>query len=72
MLTKDDRRYAKKRKRIWDIFGWYYSGIAYLSKNHSLNCGCGMCIAKTKMRRLENKQNRMKAKLELKNEVDKP
>ena len=42
MLTNKDRDYAKKRKRIWDKFGWIYRGINSLSKNHSLNCGCNI------------------------------
>ncbi len=67
MLTPEDRHYAKKRKRKWDNFGWFYRGINYLSKNHSLNCGCGWCKYETYKRRLENKQERLNARKELKN-----
>ena len=70
MLTKKDRHYAEKRKNVWDVFGWKYRGVNYLSKNHSLNCGCNSCKMKTYYNRLENKRNRLNAKIELKKELD--
>jgi len=70
MLTNKDKRYGKKRKRLWDIFGWSYYGIANLSKRHSVNCGCGMCKAKTFYNRYENKQNRLKVKQDIKKELN--
>ena len=71
MLKDKDRNYAKKRKRLWDIFDWTYrgDGINYLSRNHSLNCGCGMCRAETFYNRLERKQERLTARLSLKNDT---
>ena len=66
MLTDKDRHHAKKRKKVWDHFGWVYLGVNYLSKNHSLNCGCKMCQMKTYFKRLEHRQNRIKNKRELK------
>lgn len=70
MLTNQDRNYALKRKRMWDLFGWGYSGIGYLSQNHSLNCGCGMCHVKTYLRRKKNKQDRREWKKNLKGICD--
>lgn len=69
MLKTDDRNYAKKRKSLWDTFGWVYKGLNYLSKNHSLNCGCTQCRMRTYYKRLENKQNRLKNKIELHNQL---
>ena len=66
MLTKKDYYKALSRKKLWDHFGWTYKGISYLSKNHSLNCGCSMCRARTYFKRLKNKQKRLKLKQELK------
>jgi hypothetical protein len=60
----------KSRKRLWDIFEWAYKGKNYLSKNHSLNCGCSWCKMKTYERRRKNKQNRLTARLNLKNHVE--
>ncbi|MCW3787995.1 hypothetical protein [Plebeiibacterium sediminum] len=67
MLTNKDRHYAVKRKKLWDSFGWVYRGTNYLSKNHSLNCGCKWCRMKTINNRLENKRNRLKARISLAN-----
>ena len=66
MLSKKDRRYARKRKRLWDVFGWIYRSVNSLSKNHSLNCGCSMCCADTYYKRYERRQDRHKAKQKLK------
>jgi len=66
MLTEKDREYAKKRKRMWDCFGWTYRGINDLSKNHSLNCGCGICRARTHYKKLKRKQDRKNARHETK------
>lgn len=70
MLTEDDRHYAKKRKRLWDNFGWVYKSVNYLSKNHSLNCGCSMCRMRTYYNRFENKQERLKSRMELRRDID--
>lgn len=70
MLTTKDRDYARKRKRMWDHFGWVYRGVNYLSKNHSLNCGCGMCKMKTYCNKLERKQDRKSARRALRKEVN--
>jgi hypothetical protein len=70
MLTNKDRDYAKKRKRVWDNFGWVYRGVNYLSKNHSLNCGCSMCKMKTYYNRLGRKQERINARRALEDEVN--
>jgi len=69
MLTNKDRQYAEKRKKLWDSFGWVYRGTNYLSKNHSLNCGCKLCRMKTLNNRLENKKNRLKARISLANDI---
>lgn len=66
MLTPQDRHFANKRKRLWDVFGWTYMGIKYLSKNGSVNCGCGMCKSNTYQRRLKRKRERISARMELK------
>ena len=66
MLKLSDRRKVAKRKKLWDIFRWGYKGIGDLHQNGSLNCGCAMCKMKTYYHRLENKQQRLKNKLELK------
>jgi hypothetical protein len=59
----------KARKKIWDQLGFHYKGIGYLNKNHSLNCYCAMCRSNTYFRRLENKRDRLKIKLEIKKEL---
>lgn len=68
MITKQDRLYAIKRKKLRNVFGWPYKGVNDLSKNHSLNCGCAMCRAKTFFRRYENKQERLKSKQDIQNQ----
>ena len=35
-------------------------GIGYFKKNHSMNCGCGMCRDETIRKRRENKSKRLK------------
>ncbi len=69
MLKNKDRHYAAKRKKLWDSFGWVYRGTNYLSKNHSLNCGCKLCRMKTLHNRLENKKNRLRARISLANKL---
>ena len=66
MLKPCDRVKIKQRKKMWDYFDWKYPGLGFLNKNHSLNCYCSMCRMKTYMRRKENKQNRLKARNDLK------
>jgi hypothetical protein len=66
MLTNKDREYAKKRKRVWDLFDWKYMGVQYLSKNHSLNCGCATCRMITYERKYKNKQKRLSDRKEIK------
>lgn len=68
MLKYRDIKKAKSRKKLWDLFGFTYlgKGLNYLSRNHSLNCGCGCCREKTHIRKNENKRNRLKNKQELK------
>lgn len=70
MLTEDDRHYAKKRKRLWNIFGWVYKGVGDLTQNGSLNCGCSLCRGETYHKRLENKRNRIKGKEDLRKEIN--
>lgn len=70
MLTNKDRHYAKKRKRLWDHFGWVYRGVSYLSKNNSLNCGCSMCKMRTYYNKLGRKQERKSARINLKKEIN--
>lgn len=66
MLTNKDREYAKKRKKLWDNFGWIYRGVNYLSKNHSLNDYCSLCRMKTYNNRLKNKRERLNIRKYLK------
>ncbi len=66
MLTKKDRKVAKRRKRLWDAIGCVYKSVNYLSKNQSLNCGCWMCKMKTYYNRLGRKKDRLKARMNLK------
>jgi len=68
MLKNSDRQFVKKKKRIWDIFRWHYKGISDLSQNR-LNCGCSWCRMETYFNKLKNKQNRIKAKNELKKQI---
>lgn len=65
MLKDSDRHKVAKRKKLWDLFRWGYKGVGDLHQNGSLNCGCSMCRNSTYHRRLENKQNRIKNKVEL-------
>lgn len=65
-MKSKDIHVALKRKKLWDYFGWTYKGFGYLSKNHSLNCGCALCKGQTEYYRRKNKKERLKAKRELK------
>lgn len=64
---KRNLQIIKKRKNLWKIFNWGFISDSYLYKNHSLNCGCGMCRMKTYYNRLENKQERLNSKNNIKN-----
>ena len=66
MLTKKDRLYSLKRKRIWDKMGYIYKSINQLSKNHSLSCNCSICRYKKFEKDYRHSQNRNKIKRELK------
>lgn len=70
MLTGKDKRYAKKRKRLWDNLGWVYRGVGDLAQSGSLNCGCSLCRGETYHKRLENKRNRIKGKEDLRKEIN--
>lgn len=70
MLTNNDRHYAEKRKKLWDTFGWVYKGIGYLSQNGSLKCNCSMCRNETYFKRLDNKKDRSRSKVELMKEIE--
>lgn len=65
-----DTDIIKKRKRFWDIMGFGYLTENVFHKKHSLNCGCGFCRAKTYYRRLENKQDRLTGRVEIKKRVE--
>ncbi len=69
MLKNKDKEYIKKRKKIWDHFGWVYKSANALNKNHSLNCGCRICYFKTYYKRISRKRNRIKNRVELKNKL---
>ena len=69
MLTKKDRRYAMKRKKMWDRFEWAYKGVHGLSKNHSLHCGCSQCRYQTYDRRASRKRDRLNSRRELRKET---
>lgn len=56
---------ALKRKRLWDHFGWVYRGLGYLSKNHSLKCGCAICRYETYRKKQDARRSRRKAKDDL-------
>lgn len=66
---KKDIRVIKKRKNLWNIFGWVFKTESSLSKNHSLNCGCSMCRMKTFYNRLENKQERLDNRNKLRSDI---
>lgn len=68
MFKGTDIHKAKKRKRIFDVFGHTYYGLHDLSKNGSFNCGCGVCNARTEEKRINNRKNRRESKLNLKKE----
>ncbi len=66
---KRDQGVIKKRKRLWDAFGWGYRNQSNrLLKNHSLNCGCSMCRARTYFKRKERRDKRHQDKINIKNE----
>jgi hypothetical protein len=63
-----NQRIIKNRKKLWDLFGWgYQNQDNRLLKNHSLNCGCSQCRARTYFNRKERRDDRHKIKLLLKN-----
>jgi len=70
MLKLKDIIVSKRRKKLWDTFGWVGKGKKFFSKNHSLNCGCSLCRSKTFFRRYKNKQDRLQHKKDLKNYID--
>jgi hypothetical protein len=58
----------KKRKKLWDLLDWGYRHQPNrFNKNHSLNCGCSMCRARTFFKRKKRRDDRHKSKIELKN-----
>lgn len=59
---------AINRKKVWDRFEWGYpgKGLGFFNRNHSLNCGCGLCKTITAIRRQENRQLRYKLRKEIK------
>jgi hypothetical protein len=59
----------RSRKRLWDVFGWFYKSINALSKNHSLNDSSGYSRCKTSIRRLSNKRDRILSKKNINNIV---
>lgn len=63
---KRDTNVIKKRKKLWDLFDWDYRNQPNrLSKNHSLNCGCSICRARTFFKRKERRDRRHEFKIEL-------
>lgn len=72
MLTNNDRRVARKKKKIWDSFDWGYrgKGIGFFKNHRSLSCGCGMCKLIQWHKKWENKRDRSKAKLDLKSIIN--
>ena len=71
ILTAKEKHFINRKKKIWNHFGWQYKGTgkSFFKHNHSLNCGCSICRANTFYRRKENKQIRIKNKLNLKKEI---
>ena len=70
MDRRKDKSKIKNRKKLWDIFNFGYpedGWFGFFRKNHSLNCGCSYCRAKTYFRKYENRQDRHKIKEELHN-----
>jgi hypothetical protein len=65
---KRDLRIIKKRKKLWDHFGWGYKTANQLLKRHSLNCGCSICRARTFFKRKQRRDKRHESKIELKND----
>jgi hypothetical protein len=72
MKKKSDILKAKTRRKLWNNLGYTYkgSGLSYLSKRNSLNCGCPQCIGITKHRRAENKKDRFRAKINISNQIN--
>ena len=63
-----DLRIIKKRKKLWDHFGWGYRSPNQLLKRHSLNCGCSMCRMRTFLKRRDRRKARHENKINLKND----
>jgi len=64
---RKNKSIIKKRKKLWDTFGWGYRNQPNrLFKNHSLNCGCTICKAKTFFNRKKRRDNRHEIKQLLK------
>lgn len=61
----------KKRKKVWDLFGWgYLSQPGRLFKNHWLTCGCRMCVAAANIQKQEIRKARHISKLEINKELE--
>lgn len=65
MLRLKDIKYARKRKKIWDLFRWGYKSENQLSKRHSLKCNCSLCKSLTSIKHQENRKKRHIMKKEL-------
>lgn len=61
---KRNTNIINKRKKLWDLFGWGYKSPNQLHKNHSLNCGCSQCRARTYFNRKERRDFRHEFKME--------
>lgn len=59
---------AINRKKVWDRFNWGYpgSGLGFFNRNHSLNCGCGICKTNTFFKRIERRKLRYRLRKEIK------
>lgn len=69
ILTEKEKKFIKKKKKLWDFFGWGYkgSGNGYFKRNHSLNDGCSLCKLKTFYKKYKHKKERVKFRNNLKN-----
>jgi len=70
MLRYNDILHAQKRGKRWDALKLTYKSLNQLSKTHSLKCNCSQCRMITYLKRLENKQQRLQLKTDLKNELN--
>ena len=67
---KKDKNIIKKRKKLWDYFGWgYLNQPGRLFKNHWLNCGCSICKAKQNIHKQELRDDRHLSKIKLQEEI---